>query len=57
MATNPNAGTSRTRDIATRYPVEEGLTAGTQTQTGRQTNLIPEEGSNVLRSEKVGLDD
>jgi hypothetical protein len=49
------AGGRGTREIATRYPVTDGLTAGTTTQTGHQENLIPEEGSNVSQSEKVGI--
>lgn len=42
-------------EIRTNWPVEEGLTAGTQKQTGRQTNLLPEEGSLVDRNLKVLL--
>ena len=42
-------GTKGTREIATRYPVDEGLTARTQKQTGRQTNLTPE-GMNGITS-------
>lgn len=54
------AGSKGTAEIATRYPVEEGLTARTQTQTGRVMNLIPE-GLNGLKStvldrERVGID-
>lgn len=30
------SGKSGTKDIATRYPVEEGLTAGTTKQTGEK---------------------
>lgn len=44
-----------TRAILNRYPVEEGLEAGTQTQEGRQENLIPEEGSLVPERHRVGL--
>ncbi len=36
------ASTSGEKEIATRYPVEEGLTARTNKQTGRVMNLIPE---------------
>lgn len=39
-------------EIKTDWPVEEGLTAGTQKQTGRTTNLLAEEGSLVRRDEK-----
>lgn len=37
------------------WPIEEGLTAGTQTQEGRVTNLVPEEKSLVPEREKEGL--
>jgi hypothetical protein len=43
------AGTKGTAEIATRYPVEEGLTARTTKQTGRVMNLVPE-GLNGLKS-------
>ena len=52
-------GTSGTREIATRYPVEEGLTARTQKQEGRVSNLIPEGlhgvTTTVRADERVGL--
>jgi len=41
--------------VKTEWPVDEGLEGGTQKQTGRTTNLVPEEGSLVLEREKVGL--
>ena len=49
-----------TAEIETDYPNEKGLTARTQTQTGRVMNLIPE-GLNGLKStvldrERVGID-
>ena len=50
------AGTSGTKEIATRYPIEEGLTARTQSQTGRQMNLVAEEGSVVPARNKVGIE-
>ena len=31
------------KGIRTEWPVEEGLTAGTQTQQGRESTLVPEE--------------
>jgi hypothetical protein len=34
-------GTKGTRYIATRYPVEKGLVAGTTKQTGNTSNLVP----------------
>lgn len=33
-------GTAGEKELMTRYPVEEGLTAGTQKQTGRVSNLV-----------------
>ena len=49
------AGTSGTKEIATDYPNEEGLTAGTQTQVGRQENLLPESSSKVLLRNRRGI--
>ena len=43
------------KEIATRYPVEDGLTAGTQRQIGRIKNLVPQRSSLVARKDKVGL--
>jgi hypothetical protein len=37
-----DAATIGEKEIRTEYPVEEGLTAGTQKQTGRVTNLVAE---------------
>ena len=34
--------TSGEKEIMTRWPVDEGLTARTQKQTGRSMNLVPE---------------
>ena len=48
-------GTKGTKEIATRYPVEEGLEAGTETQVGRHSNLVPEQGTNVPRRYREGL--
>ena len=50
------ANTTGEKELKTKWPVEEGLTAGTQKQTGRQMNLVAEEGSLVNRREKVGFD-
>jgi len=48
------ASTKGEKELKTDWPVEEGLTAGTQKQTGRTMNLVPE--SSVVREiEKVGL--
>ena len=34
-------GTKGTKEVATRYPVEKGLTAGTTSQIGRKSYLRP----------------
>ena len=57
--TNANAGTSGTKDIATRYPVTTGIIAGTTKQEGRTSNLVAQ-GLNGVKSivperERVGL--
>ncbi len=44
--------TAGEKELKTDWPIEEGLTARTQTQTGRQMRLIPEEGSVVPAREK-----
>ena len=44
-----------TREIATRYPVTSGLTAGTTKTEGRQSNIVPTGGSFIPRRKKVGL--
>ncbi|NJO30853.1 MAG: hypothetical protein HC874_27345 [Richelia sp. SL_2_1] len=49
------ASTAQQKEVKTRWPVEEGLTAGTTKQTGRVTNLVPEK-SFVREEEKIGLD-
>lgn len=41
--------------VLTRWPVDEGLTGGTQTQTGRVTNLVIQEESLVPDRLKVGF--
>ena len=43
------------KEIKTDWPVTEGLTAGTQKQTGRQTNLTPQKGSTIREEFKKGL--
>ena len=40
------------KELKTNWPVEEGLTAETQTQTARISNLVFQEGSNVLSRTK-----
>lgn len=52
--TTSGPGTKGTRHIATRWPVEEGLIAGTTKQTGRVMNLVPEK-SLVPSIETEGL--
>ncbi len=42
-------------ELKTNYPIEKGLTARTQTQTGRQMSLIAQEGSTVSKKDKVLL--
>ena len=42
------------KEIMTRYPVEDGLTAGTQKQEGRIPNLVAEV-SLVSHRKKIGL--
>ena len=37
------------KELKTDWPIEEGLTAKTQTQTGRTSNLIPE-GINSIKT-------
>ena len=49
-------GGKGTRTIATDWPNEDGLTAGTQKQTGREENLIPQESSIVLRRDRMLID-
>lgn len=55
MAQVGNAATHNEKEVKTRYPVEEGLTAGTQKQTGRITNLVAEN-STVLQRNKRGIE-
>ncbi len=49
------ANTKGEKELRTEWPVEKGLTARTQKQTGRVMNLIAEKGSFVPRRKKVGL--
>ena len=49
------ANTKGEKELRTNWPVEEGLIARTTKQTGRQTNLVPTDGSIVPRRNKVGL--
>ena len=45
---NPNVGTKGTTEIETDYPTDHKLKT--------QVNLIPEDYSNVICKERVGLD-
>ena len=49
-----DAATSGEKELKTDYPVEEGLTAGTQKQTGRVTNLVAEN-SIIPERETTGI--
>ncbi len=58
-----SAATRNEKEVMTRYPVDEGLTGGTQKQTGRTMNLLPEGisyngrliTSTVASKDKIGL--
>jgi hypothetical protein len=47
-------GTAGTRFLKTDWPIEEGLEAGTEKQTGRKTQLEPEENLSPQK-EREGL--
>ena len=49
-----DAATIKEKEVKTKYPIEEGLIAGTTSQTGRITNLVPEQ-SLILKDRRVGL--
>lgn len=55
MTVTQGPAENREKEIQTEFPVEEGLTFGTQSQEGRQENLVPEEGSNVLSTDSFGI--
>jgi|TARA_R100000501_G_C2567151_1_gene75473 hypothetical protein len=42
------------KETKRKWPVEKGLTGGTQSQEGRTTNLVPRK-SLVNKNEQVGL--
>ena len=50
-----DAATSGEKELRRNYPVEEGTTAGTTKQEGRQMNLIAEERSVVSERFKAGF--
>jgi hypothetical protein len=49
------ANTTGEKELKTDWPHEEGLTAGTTKTHGRRTHLVPEESSNVLKRDQVGI--
>jgi hypothetical protein len=50
------ANTKGEKELKTDWPVEEGLTAKTQKQTGRTMNLVAERGSLYPKRLKVGME-
>ena len=44
------------KELKTKWPIESGLTGGTQKQTGRTMNLMPVDGSIVPKREKKGFE-
>ena len=50
------ANTIREKELKTKWPFEEGLTAGTTKQRKTSTYLIPEEKSNIKENEGIGID-
>ena len=50
-----NAATLNEKEVKTRYPVDKGLTAGTNTQIGRITNLVVQDRSLVSKRVHKGL--
>ena len=48
------ANTTGEKELKTKWPVVEGLTAATTKQTGRTMNLVPEK-STVSRRVRCGL--
>lgn len=47
---------ARSQDVSKKYPTTKGLTAKTNTQTGRQMNMIPEKGTLIPERKRVGID-
>jgi len=43
------------KELEKTWPNESGLTAKTQKQEGRTTNLIPQRGTLVLRKNRTGI--
>lgn len=48
-------GSSGSRFLKTKWPIAEGLTAGTTKQEGNQENLIAEEADLVPQEERKGV--
>jgi len=46
------SNTTGEKELITKWPIEKGLTARTQTQTGRATKLIPVKASLVPQRRK-----
>lgn len=55
MTIQSDASGLRQKEILTKWPVVEGDTLGTTKIEGKQINLVPEEGTTILESERVGL--
>jgi len=49
-------GTSSSKFLKTKYPIAVGLIAGSTSQIGMQTNLIPEKGTLVAAKDRVGIE-
>ena len=47
--------TAGEKELKRKWPVEEGLTAGTQKQEGRQINLVATKESKVFKRNKKGV--
>lgn len=55
MAQVGNSATHNEKEVKTRYPVDEGLTAGTTKQTGNETTLEAEDFSQIPQRLKRGI--
>jgi len=56
VETSEIQGSSGTREIATRYPVDDGIIARTTKQTGHTMNLVAEQSSHITSRDRVGID-
>ena len=50
------ANTIGEKELKTKWPIEEGLIAGTTSQQGRVSNLVPQIKSFVPQRKRAGLD-